>query len=254
MKTCNHCGKHYKIKPSWYEESKYCSRKCQLDFYNSHRKILDLTGEKFNKLTVISLEGRDKRKNALWKCLCDCGNFKLVNSANLKSGIIKCCGCVGRPSIEEVLKQRRNEFYTKIKIDEKGCHNWIGQLDASGYGEIRIKSKGVRAHRFSWEMHRGEIPNGLWVLHHCDNRRCVNCDHLYLGTPKDNVRDMVERRRMNHSSVKKGSKSNLSKLTEEKVTEIRKMRSEGHKYQTIADKFNVGIGCISHIITGRNWK
>lgn len=78
---------------------------------------------------------------------------------------------------------------------ESGCWNWIGPLESGGYGRLKIAGKFRRASRVVWEVYRGEIPASLCVLHRCDNPRCVNTDHLYLGTQEDNMRDMRVRGR-----------------------------------------------------------
>lgn len=85
------------------------------------------------------------------------------------------------------------------KIDRNGpngCHIWVASTNKNGYGVLRTHDGyTLLAHRFAWELVHGEIPAGMLVLHRCDNRQCVNPDHLYLGTHKDNMRDMVARKR-----------------------------------------------------------
>ena len=84
---------------------------------------------------------------------------------------------------------------SKIRVDETGCWNYIFRTNNSGYGDICIDGKQVRAHRLSYEHFVGIIPNGLLICHKCDNPSCVNPDHLYAGTQKDNIRDMFARGR-----------------------------------------------------------
>jgi HNH endonuclease len=93
-----------------------------------------------------------------------------------------------RPLIE-----RFNESFS---VDDKtGCWNWIGAIRTTGYGVIKRGSRGLQAHRAAWEIFIGTIPDGMLILHSCDNQRCVNVAHLRVGTHLDNMRDMVERGR-----------------------------------------------------------
>ena len=79
-------------------------------------------------------------------------------------------------------------------VTETGCWIWTG-AELKGYGRMVVNGKYLRAHRISWELYRGPIPDGLLVLHHCDVPACVNPDHLYLGSDLDNMRDRLRRGR-----------------------------------------------------------
>lgn len=83
---------------------------------------------------------------------------------------------------------RFNELYTPIT--ESGCWIWIGATDAKGYGLFTVHQRSMRAHRFSFEIHNGEIPEGFHVCHSCDIPSCVNPSHLWLGTALENNRDI----------------------------------------------------------------
>ena len=116
-------------------------------------------------------------------------------------------------------------FHASYAVNEEtGCWEWTGWIHPKGYGILSIggKSKKIRAHRFSWELHCGPIPEGVFVCHMCDNRRCCNPTHLFLGDGSDNMRDMVAKGR--HWS-KQGQYR--QKLTEPMASNIRVMFARG---------------------------
>ena len=119
------------------------------------------------------------------------------------------------------------------------------------------------AHRISWEIAHGcSIPDGLNVLHKCNNRACVNPDHLYLGTQKENVRDainggtfrFVHLQPNQHQSVLKGEEKYNAKLTDDKVREIRKMRQSGKGCRELGRIFKVDHTIISEVANRKIWK
>ncbi len=115
----------------------------------------------------------------------------------------------------------------------------------NGYGQIRYQGKTAYAHRVAYELAKGPI-DGLYVLHSCDNRKCVNPEHLSLGTFNDNMSDMVEKQRQAH-----GERNHHAKLTAQQAVAI---RSEIGTHREIAARYGVTAPIISMIRSGRIWK
>lgn len=135
---------------------------------------------------------------------------------------------------------------------ETGCHEWTRSL-SSGYGQLNVGGRSMLAHRFAWLRHYGAIPNGQHVLHRCDNRRCVNIEHLFLGTNLDNIRDKSAKGRGKGPSLH-GESHPLSKLTWEAVQEIRRRYSLGGISQLrLGREFRVSQTCIGSIVRGKGW-
>ena len=82
-----------------------------------------------------------------------------------------------------------------IPVTETGCWLWMAYVDTYGYGRLRVAQRTCKAHRISWQLYKGYIPNDLMVLHKCDVRSCCNPDHLFLGTARTNSKDMIRKRR-----------------------------------------------------------
>jgi hypothetical protein len=130
------------------------------------------------------------------------------------------------------------------------CWLWHG-AKPTGYGVFEINKRPVRAHRYSYEYHKGPIPPGMLVCHTCDNRACVNPSHLFLGTPADNNRDMIQKGRNRPTGVK-GEGHRLAKLTNDDVRNIRCSRGKV-MYKEWAEKLGVSNPTISNAARGITW-
>lgn len=143
-------------------------------------------------------------------------------------------------------------FWLKVKKveDPMACWPWMGANDGKrGYGRLRFKGKRVPAHRIAYRLSNGQIPEGLGVLHHCDNPTCCRPDHLYAGSPKQNSTDMVSRGR---SLI--GRKNHKAKLTELEVEEIRRLHADGFGVHRISKRFQMARSGIRAIVLGKHWK
>ena len=151
-------------------------------------------------------------------------------------------------SVEEKLLRLKKSFEEKV-IKKEGCWDWKGAAASGGYVDIRYNKKKLLAHRASWIIYKGNIPNKLCVCHTCDNRRCTNPDHLFLGTLKENNEDRDKKLR-----GIQGSRHHKSKLTETNVIEIREMLKLGIPSKKIANDFGVSDGAIWFIKHGKTWQ
>jgi len=170
-------------------------------------------------------------------------------------------------------------FWAKVNKTD-GCWVWTGRKDGGGYGKLKIQNKECGAHRCSWEIHHGSIPDNLYVLHTCDNPLCVNIGHLFLGTHTDNMRDCIAKGRAkvgdNHWSrlyperrargeqhgsqthperIAKGERNGQTKLTFQQVQRIRILYQTGkHSKRKLGQQFKVDTKNIYDIVHFRTWK
>ena len=141
------------------------------------------------------------------------------------------------------------------RFDEKwledprtGCWEWQACRDSGGYGRVNVGSRSMKAHRVSFALTFGLFDNDLLVCHDCDNRSCVNPDHLFLGTPAENSADMTSKGRQ-----AKGEANGSSKLTEADIPAIMAQRATGATMRAIARDFGVSHAAINLITRGKSW-
>ena len=136
-------------------------------------------------------------------------------------------------------------------IDKNGCHIWSKFKDKDGYGQISIaRNKSGRAHRESYKHYIGQIPDGMFVCHKCDNPSCINPNHLFVGTVKDNAKDRKDKGR---NPNKYGINHHMAKLSEEEVLLIRLMKNLGASSKFIAKQFELRQSHVCSIISRAIW-
>lgn len=152
-------------------------------------------------------------------------------------------------------------FYSKVRVNthphlilRTPCHEWTATKQKEGYGRFVMDGKIILAHRMSWELEIGIIPDGMFVLHKCDNPSCVNKKHLFLGSKSDNMKDMWDKNRHPVNNIN-GENAPWAKL---KSRQIKTILHELKSYKRgmckeLAKKYNVSLSTISAIKSGRTW-
>ena len=154
--------------------------------------------------------------------------------------------CTAQASNRAARQTKEQYFHKRYSKVESGCWEWTGPLRPNGYGMVFFDGVHIRAHRFSWEFHTGKSAGTMFVCHKCDNRKCVNPEHLFLGTIQDNVADMVQKRRHNM-----GVRNGGAILNDAAILMIRESQLP---LQTIADAFRVSLAAIDGVRSGRTWR
>lgn len=144
--------------------------------------------------------------------------------------------------------QLDKKFWPKIDSSGPGgCWLWTGGRTGPGYGALSIDGAYVYAHRASYEIHHGPIKEGMCVCHHCDVPACVNPEHLFLGTHRDNMRDKAAKGRVNAA---RGEDSGMAKLTKEDVLSI---RADRRLQRTIAADYGISQPLVSMVKGRKLW-
>lgn len=150
---------------------------------------------------------------------------------------------------------KREELFW-AKVDRKGqndCWDWLAYRNVDGYGIFGwYHGKTERAHRVAYIFTFGPLQPGEQVLHHCDNRACVNPTHLFKGSQQDNIKDMVSKHRQKGAP---GEKNAAAKINEDIVREIRQLRAtQKLVYEVLAERFNISRSMVQIICAGEAWK
>jgi hypothetical protein len=151
------------------------------------------------------------------------------------------------------------------KVDMRGdCWLWLRARDDKGYGRFMLNHRAQPASRIAWQLTYGNIPPGLFVCHKCDVRLCVRPEHLFLGTPADNMHDMIAKRRhafgdkngarTHPEAVRHGAQRAFAKLTNEAVLEIRQLYAQGITQQILAERYGVMCSTVQKVIAGHTWR
>jgi len=224
------------------------SRKAYAVAYReAHRE----SAREYNRAHRAAKKEKAKERGAAMEpklCECGCGEAVPIAAANRKEyGHVE-----GEPIrfIHNHHPRRTMQELLYRNIDISGeCFIWTG-TEINGYGRLGYKGRDMLAHRASYIFFRGEIPDGMFVCHECDNPACVRPDHLFLGTAKDNAEDCFKKNRTAH-----GEKNHHHKITAETAAEIFEACRAGNMTQgMIAEKYNTSRAVVTQIKIGRNWR
>ena len=175
---------------------------------------------------------------------------RLLDINNFRMLCVSCSRGIDRKS-QKFNEARIEKLRTKIlPPNENGCHLWTGHKQDFGYGVVGFKSKLFLAHRLFYELHYGSLADDICVLHKCDIPACVNPEHLFLGTRKDNALDRNKKERhVNNKGINHGKKI----FNENDIRTIRKLFNDGLRECEIVKIFNGHRSAIHSILTGKNW-
>lgn len=211
----------------------------------------DLTGKMFNGIYTVAFSHRDNQKRSFWIFRCYCGKNFISQGYKVTSGHTKSCGCMNSTKEFGYNEKIKNKIINNVTLTNNECWEWNKSLRL-GYAQIIAFGQSWFGHRLSYKIFKGDFPNDLFVCHRCDNKKCINPEHLFLGTPKDNVIDMMNKGRQNHA---KGTNAGRAKLCDSKVLEARRLyKYENIGYSKLARRYGVTSRTIYSAVNGKTWK
>lgn len=234
---------------------------------------LDPTGQTHGSWECLGREGSNPKGVPTWRFRCVCGKEAVKEASRVVSGATKHCGCLTGDIIRAKNDAKAHDrFWSKVNKTD-GCWEWTASRDKAGYGYCSPTRYGSKfAHRASWQIHNGTIPDGLCVCHQCDNPSCVRPDHLFLGTVGENNADRNAKGRSvskethpemwytgpgsicdRRAEKTRGEASHFAKLTEAQVVEI-KTRLAKRNGAALAREFGVEPETIRLIRLGKTWR
>lgn len=209
--------------------------------------FVDMTGQRIGMLVVRErTHSRSKRpQQVYWLCDCDCGRTTAVSASRLRDKKpTSSCGCL-RGKYEHRKRPLSERFWEKVrraKADE--CWEWTASRNRKGYGEINLGvGLGTElSNRMAYKLSIGPIPDGMHVLHRCDNPPCCNPAHLFLGTNADNMADKAAKGRFR------------SRLTREEAANLVSLAKKGASVEELSSRFGLLPYSVDAILNGKTWR
>ena len=220
MKICSICNSEKKLENYTFRDKvkKIYRNECR-DCRNKQSREWVKNNPEKRKLTILRYSLKHCRS------LCEICNKKFTRNSMSKVCSLKC------------------RILASVEKSANGCWIWKKGL-AGNYGKVRWSGKTISAHKAAYISFIGQVDKGLCVCHKCDNPICVNPEHLFLGTHKENTLDAMAKGRKNY----KGEKNFFCRLTDEQINEMRKLRKEGFTYDRLSKIFNCSITHIYNIV------